>query len=299
MGMHATDIVRLDQLMKLTAGAASVTVAVIDGPVDVSHPLIPAERVRVHGRHSRSICEPDRLNCVHGTGVAGILHRIRDEGGGGICPNCTLLICPMFPNVILPPSNKFRVPTARPFELAAALIDAVDAGAHVVNISAGLTGFPPALSEESKLTTALDYAVRHGTLVVVAGGNEAQVGSSALTRHPWVIPVVAVNLEGRPISQSNLGRSIGRNGVAAPGYAIHTLAPQGSTQTFSGSSAAAPFVTGTVALLKSLFPMADSSDMLAALRLTDGDTRNRRAIVPPLLNAWSAYERLRAIYGSG
>src|SRR5438128_7013648 len=94
---------------------------------------------------------------------------------------------------------------------------------------------------------ALDHALQRGVLIVVAAGNQGTLGSSVITRHPWVIPVVAYDLRGRPMDQSNLGNSIGRRGLGAPGNAVTSLGAQGPPLTFAGTSAATPFVTGAIA----------------------------------------------------
>jgi hypothetical protein len=57
------------------------------------------------------------------------------------------------------------------------------------------------------LRDVLDYAARRGVLMVAAG-NHGTLGSSAITRHPWAIPVVGYGLNGRPMVRSNLGSSI-------------------------------------------------------------------------------------------
>ena len=62
------------------------------------------------------------------------------------------------------------------------------------------------------LTTTLDYAVSRGVIPVAAAGNQGMLGSTAITRHSWVLPVVACDLQGKPMNQSNLGRSLGRRG---------------------------------------------------------------------------------------
>ena len=61
------------------------------------------------------------------------------------------------------------------------------------------------------------YAAKRGVLVIVAAGNQGMLGSTAITRHPWALPVVAYDLHGRPTEHSNLGGSIGRRGIGAPG----------------------------------------------------------------------------------
>jgi subtilisin family serine protease len=124
--------------------------------------------------------------------------------------------------------------------------------------------------------------------VVAAAGNQGVVGSSSITRHPWVIPVAACNREGRPLNQSNLGNSIGRHGVLGPGDNVTSLGSAGEPLTLGGTSVAAPSVTGTLALLWSEFPRAPACDLLLAVRGARGP--RRMALVPPLLDAWSAHE---------
>jgi hypothetical protein len=109
-------------------------------------------------------------------------------------------------------------------------------------------------------------------------------------RHPWVIPVAGCDLQGRPLSQSNLGSSIGRRGILAPGDNITSLGPESKPVTFGGTSVAAPFVTGAVALLWSEFPVASAAELLLAVRGTRRPSRV--AIVPPLLDGWSAHQRM-------
>ena len=181
------------------------------------------------------------------------------------------------------------MPSATPEELATAITDAIGAGAKVINLSAALTN--PSSRGEHQLEQALDYAAQRGVLVVAAAGNQGTVGSSAITRHPWVIPVVACDLQGRPTAESNLGSSIGRWGLAAPGENIVSLGTDGKPQTSAGTSAAAPFVTGAIALLWSEFPNASAAQI--KLAVTQAGKPPRRTIAPPLLDAWAAYEAMR------
>ena len=115
------------------------------------------------------------------------------------------------------------------------------------------------------------------------------VGSSAITRHPWVIPVVGCDCHGQVLAQSNLGASIGRHGLTAPGHDITSLAASGGHATFSGSSAAVPFVTGAIALLWSVFPRASAAQLRLAIT---GSLARRRSVTPPLMDASAAYAAL-------
>jgi subtilisin family serine protease len=184
------------------------------------------------------------------------------------------------------------MPSAAPEELAEAIVVCIREGARVLNISAALT--QPSSQGERSLQLALDYAAVKRTIVVAASGNQGSVGSTALTRHPWVIPVAACDLRGWPLSQSNLGSSIGRRGLLAPGEDIISLGALGTPMPIGGTSAAAPFVTGAVALLWSEFPGASAVQVKFAVTQA---SIPRKTITPPLLNAWQAYQTISRSYG--
>ncbi len=180
------------------------------------------------------------------------------------------------------------MPSATPQELAAAIIDCIDAGARVINLSLALA--QPSTKGEQALEEALNLAVRRGVIVVAAAGNQGTLGSSAITRHPWVIPVVACDLRGRPMNESNLGSSIGRRGLTAPGDGITSLGAEGQSLTLGGTSVAVPFVTGAIALLWSEFPAATAAQI--KLAICQASAPRRASVVPPLLDAATAYQSL-------
>lgn len=284
------ELVNLTPLMEISSGNAETTIALIDGPVATTHPdLAGANISEIPGRQPGSCKKATSAACLHGTFVAGILSAKRDSSAPAICPACTLLVRPIFAENV---SETYQMPSTTPQKLAVAIVDCIDAGAHVINLSAALTQVSAAGQRE--LGEALDYSARRGVIVVAAAGNQGTVGSSAITRHPSVIPVGACDLRGRPISYSNLGNSIGRRGLIAPGDGITSLAVNGTQPTFGGTSAAAPFVTGAIALLRSLFPTATSSAVKIAITRASG--WRRTTVVPPLLNAWAAYQTLLTTY---
>ena len=200
-----------------------------------------------------------------------------------ICPGCSLLVRPIFSGA---PANGRQMPSASAEELADAIVDVVQAGARVINLSVALQG--PSRRGGRGLHEALDFALRRGVVVVAAAGNQSAVGSSAITGHPWVIPVIAYNLQGHPMPSSNLGAAIGRCGLGAPGEAVSSLGVTNSW-TMGGASVATPFVTGAVALTWSEFPAATAGEVRSAV--TQAAAPRRTTIVPPLLNAWA---KLRA-----
>jgi len=211
----------------------------------------------------------------------------RGGSAPAICPGCPLQVHPIFKETA---SSNGEMPSATPKELAAAIVGCVDAGARVLNLSAAFDR--PSTTEERFLVEALDYAARRGVIVVAAAGNQGTLGSSSITRHPWVIPVVGCDLHGRPLGQSNLGSSAGRRGLMAPGEGVSSLGAEGKPLTLGGTSVAAPFVTGTIALLWSEFPDAGPAEVTSAVTGVVGYVRRRTTVVPPLLDAWAAYEAM-------
>jgi subtilisin family serine protease len=284
--MNPLDLVNLSPLMKLTAGNPDISVGLIDGPVATSHPDISSENIReILGKNSGSCSRKDSDACLHGTYVAGILSAKRISPAPAICPDCTLLLRPIF---LESNSANGQMPSATPDELAAALIDCIDAGAHVINLSVSLLQQSP--KGIDKLKGALDYSVRRGVIVVAAAGNQGTVGSTLITRHNWVIPVAACDLQSRPIRYSNLGSSIGKRGLRSPGDNVTSLRAGGKTLTLGGTSSAAPFVSGAIALLWSIFPGAPAADL--KFTVTQTTVRRRKTVVPPLLDAWAAYQAI-------
>jgi len=288
--MTPLDLVKLTPLMERTSGRLDIRIGLIDGPVLIDHPELATENIlEVSGQLSGTCAQASSAACTHGTFVAGILCAKRSSRAPAICPNCTLLVRPIFSETI---TGDGQLPSATPEELATAIVECTEAGACVLNLSAAL--IEPSSKGERKLEDALDYAARRGVIAVAAAGNQGTLGSSAITRHPWVIPVAACDLRGRPISQSNLGSSIGRRGLSAPGEDITSLRTDGKPLTFGGTSAATPFVTGTIALLWSEFPAATAAEM--RLTVTQTYAQRRATVVPLLLDAWAAYQLMVAAH---
>lgn len=250
-------------------------VGVIDGTVDLAHPGLALQPVRFVGT-----TDPSPAPGVwHGTLVVAALAARPTAAVPGLCPGCTFLVRPV---------AGVDTPPASPAELAAALDEITAAGARVVNISLALGPLTGGRTDASgpgirRLLAAVDEAARRGAVVVAAAGNDGRLGGSPLVRHPWVIPVVALGARGRPLPTSTLGRAIGRSGLSAP------VLPGGLT----GSSAAAPAVTGAVALLWSLFPAASAGAVRYAItRVRPPGART--SVVPPPLDPGYAYGVLRA-----
>jgi subtilisin family serine protease len=279
------DLVGLSPLMTRTNGRPEISIGLIDGPVALDHRDLTTENIReIPGRLPAACADAGNAACAHGTFIAGILLARRVSIAPAICPGCTLFVRPIFSEA---PANGEQMRSASATELAEAIIDAINAGARVVNLSVGLEG--PSPRGGRSLQEALDFALRRGVVVVAAAGNQGAVGGSVITSHPWVIPVVAYDVGGRPMGISNLGASIGRGGLGAPGEAVTSLGVT-TPLTMGGTSAATPFVTGAVALIWSEFPAAAAAAVRSAI--TQAGAPRRSTIVPPLLNAWASYQAM-------
>ena len=283
---NCLDLVGLSPLMTRTSGRPEISIGLIDGPVALDHPDLAAENIReVPGKIAAACADASDAACVHGTFIAGILVARRTSMAPAICPGCNLLVRPIFSQA---PGNGEQMPSASAEELADAIIDVINAGARVINLSVALQG--PSPGGGGNLQEALDFALRRGVIVVAAAGNQGTVGGSVITRYPWVIPVVAYDLRGRPMGISNLGASIGRCGLGAPGEAVTSLGATAAPLTLGGTSAATPFVSGAVALTWSEFPGASAAEVRSAV--TQAAAPRRTTIVPPLLNAWASYQAM-------
>ncbi|MGZ8921091.1 MAG: S8 family peptidase [Limisphaerales bacterium] len=262
-------------------------IGLIDGPVVMNHSELANQHIRqIPGNGSGACTQADSTACLHGTFVAGILSAKRGSVAPAICPDCILLVRPIFAETAV---ANGEMPSATPDELAQAILDCIEAGARVLNVSAALG--QPSIKNEWVLEEALNQAAKRGVIVIVAAGNQGTLGSTAITCHPWVIPVVGYDLQGKPMNHSNLGSSIGRRGLGAAGDRITSIGANGKPLTLGGTSAAAPFVTGAIALLWSEFPTATATEMKFAA--TQAYSPRRTTVVPPLLDAWAAYQVMR------
>jgi subtilisin family serine protease len=281
----ALQLVKLPSLMNLTRGSSEISIGLIDGPVAMNHVDFAGSRIEEIGAKGGASCQDSNSEaCRHGTFIAGILSAKHGSDAPAVCPACTLLVRPIFSE-----SSGIgeRHPSANPAELGAAIFDCIRAGARVINLSLAL--IQHSRKAEDDLRSALDQSMFRGVVIVAAAGNQSAIGGGVITRHPWVIPVAACDQRGFPSAYSNCGHSIGGRGLRAPGDGINSSVSNTGTASFSGTSVSAAFVTGTIALLLSMFPSASGQEIRSAV--TNAGPR-RASIVPPLLDAWAAYRIL-------
>ena len=175
--MMGLELVKLLPLMEQTTGRPEVAIGLIDGPVAIQHPALATGNIReVAGKYGLTCARSNSAACQHGTFVAGILSARRGSAAPAICPGCTLLVRPIFSETN---SGNGHTPSATPQELASAIVQAIEAGARILNLSAALA--QPSVKGEGAVQSALDYAVQRGVIVIAAAGNQGVVGSSIIT----------------------------------------------------------------------------------------------------------------------
>lgn len=188
----------------------------------------------------------------HGTHVAGIVGAVRgnEMGIDGIAPQVQIMSVRTVPDG-----------DERDKDVANAIRYAVDNGAHIINMSFG-KGFSP---HKEVVDAAVKHADSMGVLLIHAAGNDGEdidVEANFPTRvyedggsaQNW-LEVGAISWQAPPdlvATFSNYGRA--SVDVFAPGVDILSTVPGGGYESNSGTSMAAPVVSGVAALLMAYYP---------------------------------------------
>ncbi|HEY9898115.1 MAG TPA: S8 family serine peptidase [Pantanalinema sp.] len=230
---------------EIREGASDAVIAVLDTGCDLAHPELSPKLVSGHNVSDPSRAPQDDLG--HGTAVAGIALAATHNGEGlaGVAPNARLM--PVKVNV----ANSGAVRAA---DAAAGIVWAVDHGASVLNMSLGFTEGEDGLTSSGlqALKDAVGYALERSVAVVTAAGN---IGDRPVKTYPacWsvepgfegLIAVGALDRDDRRAGYSNYGTFVT---VTAPADDVPALTIGGYGR-FGGTSAAAPHVSGLLALL--------------------------------------------------
>ena len=199
-----------------------VTVAVLDSGVDVTHSALKgAEVVEV------SMMEGEPSAPGHGTAVASIIAG-KSETLKGLAPAASILSIRVLDEEGQGDS----------FTVAEGIVEAVDRGADIVNLSLGGEASSPLLEQ------AVQYAQSKGVTIVAAVGNEGREGVAFPARYEGVIGVASVDAKGTASSFSNYGEGVD---LGAPGVGVYSAWAEEGIVSFSGTSTASAFVSGALA----------------------------------------------------
>jgi subtilisin family serine protease len=229
---------------------SGVTVAVLDGGVQASVPNLRGSVVPggdMTGSGTNGTVDDDYRDDGHGTAMSAlIVGNGRGAGIAGIAPRAKIL------PVRIGGSN--HVGSVQiPQTAAAGIRFAVSHGAKVINLSVGVPS-PIAHGCAPQLQRAVAYALQHNVVVVASAGDAGTSGNfpDEPAACAGVLAVGAVN--------SHLGLWPGSErqpyvDVAAPGAGIGWSGRDGKYFPIaSGTSQAAAFVSGEVALIRARYP---------------------------------------------
>ena len=241
----------LDQARAKGYTGEGVTVAMIDGPVDVESPELSSARIT-----DKSPCTVNASaeSKSHGTVVASVL--VAD--GYGVAPEISLLT---YTNV-----DKTSVPgndcmTAGGLDLTsnASLINhAINDGASLIVNTTG------SLDHGNGLKWAVARAVSQGVIITDAIGNEARDETrTGLSYWSGVVGVSAVDTNGARTSYSSWGQGVAVAAVGGP--VTMRQYPSTSLVQTNGTSVSAPIVAGFLAMARQKWPDATSNQQLQLL----------------------------------
>ena len=295
MGMKEYyDFIQAMDAWNITQGSPDVTVAIIDSSFCLNHPCLSG-RVResihivnqtrdVAPSVSQEICHRN-----HGTHVAGIaVGCFKEQQCDGIASKCTWM-----PIALGEKINSLI--------LIEGIMYAIYKGADVVNLSIGAYYSDEvkqmAVDDQLVLSKQIgkkeepiwDYVYRIANerkcIIVWAAGNEnLLISLDSCKRNNHIINVSAVDDIGKKTNFSNFGHiennQLAYSTISAPGVNILSCFDENEYGSMSGTSMAAPFVTGTVALMKSLDRSLSVDEVISILQKTGMKTMHEEHIGP-------------------
>ncbi|MEY2513173.1 MAG: hypothetical protein QOJ89_531 [bacterium] len=254
-----------------------VVVAILDSGVQLDHPDLAANLWTNPGEIAGNGVDDDRNGFVddvhganlfdhsgnaaddegHGTHVAGIVAAAAGNGtgGSGLAPKARIMAVKVMDAASVSDSSL----------VAHGIRYAVDEGARIVNISLNGDETTPELDD------AIAYAGARGATIVASAGNNARDADQApsfpaSSPDPSVLSVTAANRDGSLLAFAN--RGLHSIDLAAPGERILSTARGSGYELRSGTSMAAPYVCGALALLTAARPDLGAARLRDVLRAT-------------------------------
>ena len=280
-----------------TTGTQATVIAVIDSGIDFTHPDLLNNQWNnlnpvngdPHGWDFVTDSGVIRDEQGHGTAVAGI---IAAQGNNATGMTGVMWLASLMSLRVLDNTGTGDIANA---------VEAIDYAAmhraQVINLSWGTSGMSLSLKD------AIERAIRRGVVVVCSAGNSSQDVDS-VPYYPAsfgsrdLIAVAASDNFDQLTSWSNWGRT--KVSIAAPGANILTTQMSGGYGSVSGTSAAAPLVSGVAGLLKGAKPWLNPHGVLKAI--TDGARKvvslSGKVSSGGVLDAAQAFDSARP-YGNG
>lgn len=278
--LYALPLIQAPVAWDLAPQGSAIVVAVIDSGIDVSHPDLAAMIWANPGEvangvdddgnglvddgqgwdffHNDATVSDDPAEDAHGTHVAGTIGAVRDNsiGVAGVAGNVRLMPV-KFLGTVGGVSGVGSTSGA-----IAAITYARQKGARIINASWG--GDQPSQA----LCDAVAAAVADGVLFVAAAGNDGAdndvvVSEPADCPSPGVVSVAATTSADALVGFSNVGPTT--VDLGAPGAGIRSTLPGATYGAFSGTSMAAPHVSGAAAVVLGQAPALTPTELRSVL----------------------------------
>jgi hypothetical protein len=216
------------------ARGEDVIMGIVDSGIDSDHPDLIAKLVQGYDFVNDNDDPED--DAGHGTAVASIASASTNnsEGIAGVCWDCRLM-----------PLKAFSPAVIYYAAMADSLVWATDHGAQVINMSGG------GPNSSATLLSAMSYAADAGVVLVSAAGNDGDNGILYPASYVESLAIGATDFSDQRLSTSSFGPQLD---VVAPGQDIPAAEMNGDYQFVSGTSHAAPHVTGLAGVMATVNP---------------------------------------------
>lgn len=242
----------------ITSTGNGTVIAILDSGIEPTHPDLAPKIISGGFNFYDNNVDWSDISCKHGTVVAGVAAAATNNalGVASVAPDSRLL------PLRVTDGNCWGSLAA----IANAIVYAADSGAKVANLSFKIPD--PSLA----FVDAYRYMYSKGGLVVIASGNDGEYLGVPDT--PEVIHVGATDSRDYVASFSTYGSFVD---FVAPGQGIYSAIWNGGYGYVSGTSDAAPVVSGALALMFSAKQGATPQQVYDALKSTALDVVNRNS----------------------
>lgn len=265
--------IQASQAWDITRGSSKIKIAIVDNGFSLKHPELSSKVVMPYNvwTHSNEIFAQQ---VDHGTHVAGTALAIINNGIGicGIAPECSFMPVQV--------SNKQGVMTTT--SVLDGVLYALYQGADVINISLGVQIFGSLpenqqrelqknhFKEEERLwNEIMKISNKHHAIIVSAAGNENMLaGVDPMKRPKNFVVVSAVDKNNRTYEKAGFSNYGEFSTISAPGVDIYSTVGNNNYTIMSGTSMAAPIISGAVALMKSLNKTLTAEQVICILQST-------------------------------
>jgi hypothetical protein len=280
------DLIKARDAWALSTGSEKLIIAILDSGVDLEHPDL-ADNIYLNENDPLDGIDNDAdgfvdnyqgwdfagadyqtligdnnpstnlSNASHGTRVAGCASAVTNNGVGvaGIAFNSRLMVLKHTAD-----NDKRYNGTGYLLNLLQGVFYAATHGADIINASYGSNSFSQIEQELYKLV-----AVEYGVLIVAAAGNSGNEQPMYPASYEHVLSVGASTEKDTRSSYSNYGHQLD---LVAPGDGVLTTKIGGGYEATTGTSFAAPLVSGAAALLKARYPDFTGAQLGALLRVS-------------------------------